>query len=390
MFEDFDKVFVVSLPGREDRRRQFESHNWPFDYEWFEAIDGKKFKPPRNWGGGEGAWGCFLSHLKILELQIQKGWKKVFIFEDDAKPAPQFLEKTTAFLQSLPPSWHQIYLGGLHRYVNQNPPMPVNTEVLKCQQVNWTHAYGVTLEYAKKLHAYLWETFAEHPSQYHVDWRYEVMHPKHNVYAPVEWTVYQGGSTSDVLRNNKFMKVKGSQPLPHIRPLQTRDRSGFGFILITGDGNLHEVARSMRFAGTQMKPSARTDIDRFVSTHTPEMDADILEKDLTKLWSLLASQRITQDKMLVVHEGLLPYVPVLSQIDPDLKVLDIVGKNSDNTSTRRSVYQKVGTNFRHRFELKDSFRKNLREALQFLGLNMTHRMMNAEVRRSEKWYGDQH
>ncbi|MGB7323991.1 MAG: hypothetical protein WBD31_03910, partial [Rubripirellula sp.] len=41
---------------------------WPFpEPERFAAIDGRRVATPPQWRAGNGAWGCYRSHLLILE-----------------------------------------------------------------------------------------------------------------------------------------------------------------------------------------------------------------------------------------------------------------------------------------------------------------------------------
>jgi hypothetical protein len=386
MLGDFDKVLVLNLDRRKDRWKAFASYKWPFEYERFSAVDGKAFAPPSQWGGGQGAWGCFLSHVAILETQIRNGWKKVFVFEDDAHPAPNFESKTLNFFKDLPRDWDQIYLGGLHRYIKEKPPVPVSPHVVKCHQVNWTHAYGITLPYAIKLHQYLWESFAEHPPKFYVDWRYDLLHSKHRVYAPSEWTVYQGGSVSDVLRSNEPVKVKGKQTLEYMRRIEDA-RPVAKMVILTGDGNIPEVIRSLRVCKCDVHRD-KEELLKFLGTHSPEGDEERIIRDLSAL-ILNTMGKTPRDRVPVLaHEGLLPYLPYIQEIVPDIKVVDIVAPISDNGSVRRSVYQKIGADARYRFEPKGSFHTNYLKMLQFMGLTISKKMLDAEVRRSENWYGN--
>lgn len=383
MFADFDKVLVLNLDHRKDRWDRFQSYEWPFDYERWPAIDGKKFPPPTQWGGGTGAWGCYLSHLSILEAQIQNGWDKVFVFEDDAIPNTNFQRDTVAFFKDLPKDWNQIYLGGLHRYVKEKPPTPVTPNVVRCHQVNWAHAYGITLAYAKKLHQYLWESFHEHPAHYHIDWRYEVLHPKYRVYAPAQWTVLQGNSTSDILRNNKFVKVKGKQTLDYMRKLDRLKKVSKRLYLITGDDEAYELAKSLKPCNVRVITDD-PDLMRFLATHNPGDKRNI--NALLKIILNIIEDTPYGQTPIIVAPTMLPYVPALLEAEPDIGVVDVVSPGTVLGRIRRSVYRKVGAENRHRFEIKGSFKTSFLDVLMFMGLHMTNRMLNAQVRRSEKWY----
>lgn len=81
----FDKVFIINLPERSDRRKEIGAE---FDrmgasnhakIEMFPAVK------PADPGGfpSIGARGCFMSHLAILRLARDSGMQRVLIVEDD-------------------------------------------------------------------------------------------------------------------------------------------------------------------------------------------------------------------------------------------------------------------------------------------------------------------
>lgn len=81
----FDKVFVVNLPERTDRRKAIQS-----ELEWIGASDRDKVEifpavKPTEPGGfpSIGARGCFMSHLEILRKARDAGMRRILIIEDD-------------------------------------------------------------------------------------------------------------------------------------------------------------------------------------------------------------------------------------------------------------------------------------------------------------------
>jgi hypothetical protein len=70
-----DKIFYINLEYRKDRREQIESelNRFNLPYERFEAIATPDF----------GIVGCGYSHLGVLKLAKERGYKNVLIFEDD-------------------------------------------------------------------------------------------------------------------------------------------------------------------------------------------------------------------------------------------------------------------------------------------------------------------
>ncbi len=96
---------------------------WPFpDVERFAAIDGRRLATPEQWRAGNGAWGCYRSHLLILEKCLLEGIDSYVVFEDDAGFVPDFVEHLEAYVRELPEDWGLAYLGGQHLYAAKHPP----------------------------------------------------------------------------------------------------------------------------------------------------------------------------------------------------------------------------------------------------------------------------
>ncbi len=86
MFLDcFDKIFVINLPERMDRRKAINS-----ELDWIGASDRGRIEifpavKPTEPGGfpSIGARGCFMSHLEILRQARDQGMQRILILEDD-------------------------------------------------------------------------------------------------------------------------------------------------------------------------------------------------------------------------------------------------------------------------------------------------------------------
>lgn len=198
----FDRVCVISLARREDRLNRFFASvpkAWPFcKIEAIRAVDGKVCRPPTWWKQGGGAWGCYRSHVGIIEDAINRGLKRVLIFEDDATFREDFAERAIAYFEALPSGWTQAYLGGQHLKVPI--AIPGNAAVLKCQDVNRTHAYAVQ-NGDGLLSLYKWLNGAtEWVDRCHIDHHYGRMHRKSEsgYYAPAEWLCGQADGLSDI------------------------------------------------------------------------------------------------------------------------------------------------------------------------------------------------
>jgi GR25 family glycosyltransferase involved in LPS biosynthesis len=75
MSNNIDKIFYINLNKRSDRREEIENelHNFGLSFERFEAIETP----------GCGIYGCGLSHLGVLKIARERGYKNVLILEDD-------------------------------------------------------------------------------------------------------------------------------------------------------------------------------------------------------------------------------------------------------------------------------------------------------------------
>jgi glycosyl transferase, family 25 len=75
MSQNIDKTFYINLRKRSDRREQIEKqlNEFNLEYERFEAIETPGF----------GTFGCCQSHLSVLKIAKERGYKNVLIFEDD-------------------------------------------------------------------------------------------------------------------------------------------------------------------------------------------------------------------------------------------------------------------------------------------------------------------
>lgn len=233
------EAFVISLKERSDRRASFDRQKksfgkfFPFeDTTYFYAIDGREERPPTWWRSTAGAWGCFESHLSIIELCLDKGIDEVAIFEDDVLFHEDFPALFHSFYSQLPDDWEQAYLGGqfLDPHIEIVAPM-----VAKPVEVNRTHAYMLRGESALLRASKVLYYRARTSKKCQVDYLYGSMHQAREiaVYAAFPWLCGQGASRSDV--KDRPIKVNWwpdavlvSRPRIHekiIAPTQDKDNS---------------------------------------------------------------------------------------------------------------------------------------------------------------------
>ena len=198
--EYFDKILVLTLPRLTDRidyfKKNFEGLNYDFFYGLdkestslnelkekglYNILEYQKFYK-KNKEISAGMLCCSLSHIKMYEYILEKGFKKTLILEDDAIPVLKQLSKFPDIIKQLPKNWELFYLGyekneklGLKQKINRflqvtfphhvqlkltreifrnYYPVQVSPLIAKAGFHDCTHAYAVTAEGAGKLSQY--------------------------------------------------------------------------------------------------------------------------------------------------------------------------------------------------------------------------------------------
>ena len=208
MFKDtglFDRVACVTLQRRPDRWQSFLDllpEDWPFGaVEKYSAIDGKLCQRPDWWKQGGGAWGCYRSHVNILEECLNHGIYSCLFLEDDAVCCEDFGAKYRAFFEALPNKENCfIYLGGQHLGVKRKPPFALNSQVYVPYNVNRTHAFAlVGRKMMTQVYKHLNATKGWRNKQ-HIDHHLGRLHQQRtrNVYSPPEWLIGQDEGQSNI------------------------------------------------------------------------------------------------------------------------------------------------------------------------------------------------
>ncbi|MFN3149311.1 glycosyltransferase family 25 protein [Bremerella sp.] len=235
----FSRVVCINLNSRTDRwdriRKDLADVDWPFaQVERFRAVDGRTCPPP-TWARNRyrecpGAWGCYQSHLRILEDTLLDDHDSVLILEDDALINAQALTRIIEFLEQVPDDWDHIYFGGEH----MKSPVPVNDHVVRGTQIHRTHAHALRGDYLRQAYDYLiaYPTIDQYQQRnasplaqfikrviarpkslwsrshgersIHVDHHFGAIHrlQQSNVYAPTKWLVGQAADHSDIMNEN--------------------------------------------------------------------------------------------------------------------------------------------------------------------------------------------
>lgn len=202
--EAFQRVYVINMDRRPDRWKQFVEalpEEWPFPppMRW-RATDWRRVAAPSGWTSGEGAWGCYRSHLGILEHSLNQGLESFLIFEDDAVFADGFRRNIERFWRALPGDWSWVYLGGQHIKRFEKLPERINQDVYRPYNVNRSHAYGLRgRAMIQTLYHHLVDWRRWRPKQ-HVDHRCGDLHGQmeQGLYVPARWLVGQREGKSNI------------------------------------------------------------------------------------------------------------------------------------------------------------------------------------------------
>ena len=212
----FDRVVVVNLPSRGDRLRKFFAcfnDEWPFRQPTvMKARNGHKIAMPYGWEAGPGAYGCMLSHRRILEKCMEDDKNTVLILEDDCRARPGFSARCQEFMDSVPADWNALMFGGQHH--KEPKVIEGNPRVLRCTDAVRTHAYALRGTVIRDLYR-MWTS-----SQGHCD---NLMGPflaHYNTYSPVPFIFSQAAGHSDITmqvhRERAWSRSNPKHPIIHL------------------------------------------------------------------------------------------------------------------------------------------------------------------------------
>ena len=138
---DINHAFYINLDHRTDRKEHVTNQLTNLGLQGFERFNAIKME--------NGAVGCSMSHLKILQTAFQNNWDHVLIVEDDITFLDLDLFKANfeTFLQRNGNNWDVILLAG-----NNMPPYDTIDDVcIKVKRCQTTTGYLVNGHYIKKL-----------------------------------------------------------------------------------------------------------------------------------------------------------------------------------------------------------------------------------------------
>ena len=111
----FGPAFIINLPERADRRREF-SHQLSRIGLQFDNENINLFRADRPTEAGGfpsiGAKGCFNSHLQIIRRASTEGCDQILVCEDDLDFSPDFLDRMPEVIKAANScKWDIIYFG---------------------------------------------------------------------------------------------------------------------------------------------------------------------------------------------------------------------------------------------------------------------------------------
>lgn len=199
MIKSIDKVFVINLDRRGDRMAEVKAELDKVgitDYERFSAVDGKNLKG--NFRVAIGHVGCSLSHLGVVKLAKERGYKSYAVFEDDVVFHPEVQSLFEKFYKEVPENWDLIFFGGSH----VKGFTKVTDNVIKMNGSYTTHAMLVRdTMYDKLIH--VWNTF--HGTA-EVDVALARLHKEFNCYSFMPAIAWQRAGFSDILERHDDYK----------------------------------------------------------------------------------------------------------------------------------------------------------------------------------------
>lgn len=186
-FESIDKILVINLEHRTDRREKIQRE---LDFLPKEKIVFVK----AIYNSDNPRLGCAQSHIKALELAQANKWRNVLILEDDMTWNRNKYSEGTKRLRQLISSvdWNVILLGALSPIFYENS--------LQVRNAQGAHAYLIKSEYYSVLSSYWKQNLSEiHPHKTAIDeiWHYLMVSDK-KWYVVVPLLCLQSEGYSDI------------------------------------------------------------------------------------------------------------------------------------------------------------------------------------------------
>lgn len=218
----FDRVCIINLKRRTDRleslHQKIPREFWELvgESKTVEAIDTLLCPFPQHWNAGHG-WGCYRSHLRIIEECLNTGVDSVLLLEDDFilgstdEEVEQSIKDIKIFFDNVPSDWGMIWLGGHHHKGDEKRFRKVNDFVLQPYNCQGTYAFAIRGKNMMK-RVYQWLNTRDWKPDHHIDHHLgrlveqmfkENMSPKApKVYTPHKWLIGHSAGQSNISGKN--------------------------------------------------------------------------------------------------------------------------------------------------------------------------------------------
>lgn len=197
-----DHVFVINLKHRTDRRETVEAELVKAgidEYEIFEAVCPSEkdvptmFLPRLPANQRCGAWGCLMSHRRIIEISKEREYERVLVFEDDVAFSKDLSIASDAMDQLDPIGWDVLFLSGNHQgQVCQK----VTLNTVRVRKTFTTHSYVIN----KSIFDVILHGLTGWNQQ--VDVYFASLQHKHKFYCVIPHITYQLPGYSDIVHCN--------------------------------------------------------------------------------------------------------------------------------------------------------------------------------------------
>jgi GR25 family glycosyltransferase involved in LPS biosynthesis len=211
LLDQFSRLYVINLPQRTDRRRQFARQLRRLGLSYGDAgvMLYPAIRPDDRAGFSTlGTRGCFMSHLGVLTAAAADQADSVIVCEDDLDFAQDFAERLPKLLAEVASQpWDILYLG--HYSLEDVPPDPAGAALIRLAPnvpVGGTHFMVVRRSVHADLIAYLQAILTRPPGHpdggpMHVDqafsW-FRARHPQVVTLAALPPLGYQRRSRTDI------------------------------------------------------------------------------------------------------------------------------------------------------------------------------------------------
>jgi hypothetical protein len=236
----FERVYLIHLRERVDRyvalERELASVGIPLDHPKVRIMEGQWSESPNGFPS-LGAYGNFMSHLRILREAKADGLESVWVMEDDVifRSHLRRADAQASVVQELRGKpWDIAYLGH-HietrrlRELRKRDPDVEFSPVAPTEEFLWAHCYAVRKSAFDPLLAYLEETLTNPPGhprggRMYIDGAlnmYRRLHPHAKVLVSTTNLVYQRSSPSSLAGQKKWQSAPAiASAMPLVRSLK--------------------------------------------------------------------------------------------------------------------------------------------------------------------------